>query len=265
MEYVKRIANVDKRKRRDAILSILSEHNIPFKLYGQIKNKHYTENIVVTVNPRKKRYVIGAHYDNVEGSIAAVDNASGVSVLLRLIFAVYSSTDKAIDFVFFDREEYDDRGSEAYVESVGKDNIIAMLNLDPCGYGDTIAVHKMYRGNDELLDKLFSAKVCSGLAIKMVDFMPNGDHMSFYGNGIKTVTVSAMSKELAECFNKIAAYCSFDNGYSGDTIPQNLIDEFMNSYDMTTFHNGKNDKLETVSQKIMDSLVQYLTGVFLSH
>ena len=105
MEYVKRIANVDKRKRRDAILSILSEHNIPFKLYGQIKNKHYTENIVVMVNPRKKRYVIGAHYDNVEGSIAAVDNASGVSVLLRLIFAVYSSTDKAIDFVFFDREE----------------------------------------------------------------------------------------------------------------------------------------------------------------
>lgn len=262
MEYVRRIANVDKRKRCDAILSILSEHNIPYKHYGQIQNKHYTENIVVTVNPRKKRYVIGAHYDNVEGSIAAVDNASGVSVLLRLIFAVYDSTDRAIDFVFFDREEYDDRGSEAYVESVGKDNIIAMLNLDPCGYGNTIAVHKMYSGNDELLDKLFNEKLCLEFPVKMVDFMPNGDHMTFYGNNIKTVTVSTVSNELAECFDKIAVYCSFNNGYSGDTIPQKLIDEFMGSYDMTTFHNGKNDTIETVSQKIMDSLVQYLISMF---
>ncbi len=83
MKYVRQIANVDKIKRRDAVLSILSEHKIPFKLCGQMQNKHYTENIVVTVNPAEKRYVIGAHYDNVEGSIGAVDNASGVSVLLN--------------------------------------------------------------------------------------------------------------------------------------------------------------------------------------
>lgn len=258
MKYVRQIANVDKIKRRDAVLSILSEHKIPFKLCGQMQNKHYTENIVVTVNPAEKRYVIGAHYDNVEGSIGAVDNASGVSVLLKLIFALYNSTDRAIDFVFFDREEYEDRGSEAYVESVGKDNIIAMLNLDPCGFGDIIAVHKMYGDNDEWFDRLFSEKLFAEFPIKKVDFMPNGDHITFYGNNIKTVTISAVSEDLAECFDKIAAYCSLSNGYSGDTIPQELVNEFMNVYDMTTFHNGINDKMETVSQEIMDNISQYL-------
>ena len=37
-----------------------------------------------------------------------------------------------------------------------------------------------------------------------------------------------------------------------------LVNEFMNVYDMTTFHNGINDKMETVSQEIMDNISQYL-------
>lgn len=166
MKYVKQIANTDKEKRRNAILNILSENKINYKLYGQIQNKHFTENIVVSINPKKRRYVIGAHYDNVYKSIGAVDNASGVSVMLKLLFALYNNTDKSIDFVFFDREEYEDRGSEAYINSVGKENIIAMLNLDPCGFGNVIAVHKMYDGAEKWFDNLFDDKLTKDFPIK---------------------------------------------------------------------------------------------------
>lgn len=255
MKYVKKIADVNKQKRRDAILSILAEHKIPFRLCGQQQNKHFTENIIVSVNPQKQRYVIGAHYDNVEGSIGAVDNASGVSTVLKLLFALYGNTDKPVDFVFFDREEYEDRGSEAYVNSVGKENIIAMLNLDPCGFGDTIAIHKMYDKNVNWFDNLFDKKHFLDFPLTKINFTPNGDHYTFFGNNIPTIEICTVSEKLAICFNKIAPYRECGE------VPKELYDEFLESYDMTTFHNGENDKLETVSQTIMDSLTQYLINV----
>lgn len=258
MKYVKQIANTNRQKRRDAILNILSENKINYKLYGQKQNNHFTENIVVSINPKKRRYVIGAHYDNVNESIGAVDNASGVSVMLKLLFALYNNTEKSIDFVFFDREEYEDRGSEAYINSVGKENIIAMLNLDPCGFGDVIAVHKMYNGTEKWLDSLFDDKLTECFPIKKVGFTPNGDHMTFSGNGVPTVEICTVSKALAECFEKISKYAPTENNKSQNSVPQELIDEFLNSYDLTTFHNGKNDKLETVSESIMSTLEKYL-------
>lgn len=258
MEYVKKIANADKKMRRDAVLDILREHNIPYRMYGETQGSHYTENIIVSLNPQKRRYVIGAHYDNVEGSIGAVDNASGVSVLLRLLFALYGKTDRPVDFVFFDREEYEDRGSETYVNAVGREHIIAMLNLDPCGYGDTIAVHKMSEESVEWLDALCDDRLIREFPVKPVDFMPNGDHMTFYGNQIPTFAISTVSGSLADCLNEISKYGTYGDADAAARIPQKVMEDFMNAYDMTTFHNGENDKLETVSQEIMDALYQYL-------
>lgn len=258
MNYVKQIANANKQKRRDAILSILSENKINYKLYGQMQNNHFTENIVVSVNPKKRRYVIGAHYDNVDKSIGAVDNASGVSVMLKLLFTLYNNTKNSIDFVFFDREEYEDRGSESYINSVGKENIIAMLNLDPCGFGDVIAVHKMYDSAEKWFDNLFNEKLTACFPIKKVGFTPNGDHMTFSGNGVPTVEICTVSKDLAECFEEISQYAPTANINSQNSVPQKLIDRFLNSYDLTTFHNGENDKLETVSEEIMSILEEYL-------
>lgn len=258
MNYVKQIADTNRQKRRDAVLSILSANQINYSLYGQMQNQHFTENIVVSINPQKKRYVIGAHYDNVDNSIGAVDNASGVSVLLNLLLALYKTTDKSIDFVFFDREEYEDRGSEAYVNAVGKENILAMLNLDPCGFGDTIAVHKMYDGTQTWFDQLLDENHTAGFPVKTVGFTPNGDHMTFSGNGIPTVEICTVSRELAECFEKISRFAPTAGESPQNSVPSYLIEKFSSAYDLTTFHNGENDKLETVSEEIMSALEKYL-------
>ncbi len=253
MKFVRQIANKEKGKRRNAILTILHENKIPYNMYKIMQNEHLTENIVVSVNPEKRRYVIGAHYDNVKDSIGAVDNASGVSILIKLLLNLHSNTEKPIDFVFFDREEYEDRGSEAYLNAIGKDNIIAMLNLDPCGYGEVIAVHKMYKGSAAWFDIIFDEKLFKQFPVEKVNFTPNGDHMTFYGNGVPTVEICTMSRKLLNCFNELADYQCTDN-----KPPQELVDKVINSYDFTTFHNGENDKIETVSQNIMDKLLNYL-------
>lgn len=118
--YVERIAHREKDRRRDAILDILREEEIPFSLRRIKENEHWTENIVISFPPFTRRLALGAHYDNVEGSAAANDNASGVSILIRLTKYLLETGKTNIEIVFFDREEYGDHGGSAYIQETGE-------------------------------------------------------------------------------------------------------------------------------------------------
>jgi hypothetical protein len=76
-------------------------------------------------------YVLGAHYDTVEGSPGAWDNGSGVAGILEsarvLSQHVFEGT---IVFIAFDREEQSSYGSAAYVNDHIEDRIHGMINLD---------------------------------------------------------------------------------------------------------------------------------------
>ncbi len=66
-------------------------------------------------DPAKGHLIVAAHYDTVEGSPGADDNATGVAVTLELarLFA-QQPTPMGIRFVFFDAEENQLKGSTAY-------------------------------------------------------------------------------------------------------------------------------------------------------
>jgi hypothetical protein len=99
----------------------------------------------------KNEYVvIGAHLDHV-GSQAGLlfpganDNASGSAGVLEIAkaFSFYKTKPKrSIIFVLFASEEQGLFGSKHFVENlkVPKEKIVAMLNLDCIGYGDSIQV-----------------------------------------------------------------------------------------------------------------------------
>lgn len=99
----------------------------------------------------KNEYVvIGAHLDHV-GSQAGLlfpganDNASGSAGVLEIAKAFVSDKAKpkrSIIFVLFSAEEQGLFGSKHFVENlkVPKEKIVAMLNLDCIGYGDSIQV-----------------------------------------------------------------------------------------------------------------------------
>jgi aminopeptidase YwaD len=98
-----------------------------------------------TDNPEGKRVIVGAHYDGVD-TPAANDNASGAAVILEMAKAL---TDQKIAlpydiaFVSFGAEEIGLVGSEQYVYNLSreeKDSVIAMLNFDMVGVGDTFDI-----------------------------------------------------------------------------------------------------------------------------
>ncbi|MBA7671641.1 Bacterial leucyl aminopeptidase [subsurface metagenome] len=86
--------------------------------------------------------IIGAHYDTVEGSPGANDNASGVAALLAIARAFARvKTSRTVRFVFFTNEEppfftTGEMGSLVYAKECRKhnDNVVAMLCLETIGY-----------------------------------------------------------------------------------------------------------------------------------
>ncbi len=96
--------------------------------------------------------IVGAHYDSVEGSPGADDNASGVAVLLELSRRFRGTTnDRTVRFVAFTNEEPPffmsaDQGSRVYARAVRERNeaIPLMISLEMLGYYDTAPGSQRY-------------------------------------------------------------------------------------------------------------------------
>jgi len=103
--------------------------------------------------------VVSAHYDSMPGTTGAVDDASGVAMVLSLAQAVaVAKTDTEIRFVCFSGEEEVSKGSEYYVSTLSdseKQRMIGDIQLDMLGHanGETIKVCTV-DGNPTLLGQM---------------------------------------------------------------------------------------------------------------
>src|SRR5262249_28098602 len=134
LDDLRRLAVADQTARRDAVLALLREIDVPFTLSRQRLGPHRPENIAVAFQQQVgPRLVVGAHYDSVPGSTGANDNGAGVVVLLCWLRQALAHPPRIpLEVVFFDLEERGQLGSRAYLEQVGSDNVLAMINLDIC-------------------------------------------------------------------------------------------------------------------------------------
>ena len=117
--------------------------------------------------------LIGAHYDTVQGSPGANDNASGVAALLEIARRLAGKRPaRTLRFVAFVNEEpplfySQEMGSRVYARRARErgDNIVAMLALETIGYYDNA------EGSQHYPLPLYSL------------FYPNtGDYIAFIGN-----------------------------------------------------------------------------------
>lgn len=74
--------------------------------------------IVEATSPNAPYVVVGAHYDTVPESPGAIDNASGVALVYALAQKLSQLDERHLNFilVFFDQEEDDEVGSQAFAE-----------------------------------------------------------------------------------------------------------------------------------------------------
>ena len=74
LDYLKGIAVSNQVARRNAVLESLRNIGCPFMVCRDQVGVYWAENIVVRFGEGKRKLVIGAHYDSVEGSSGANDN-----------------------------------------------------------------------------------------------------------------------------------------------------------------------------------------------
>lgn len=252
MKYIERIAKVNQLDRKQAIMAILNEMGVKFDLQNARVGEHNVENILVSCNPSDKRLVIGAHYDSVDGSTGSNDNASGCSVLLHTIEQL-KNTKHSIDFVFFDREEYIDHGSEAYLSIVGKENISAMINLDMCGYGDTVVVSDKGNVGNSAFYNVLDKKILDQHAVTVVGFLPNGDDDRFVECDIPNISVCTLYSKDIEFFQYVSKQIE-----EGNELTMDDQERFMSLDVVSTMHLGKNDNISSCTQCAIDKVTHWL-------
>ncbi|HEY1405369.1 MAG TPA: M28 family peptidase [Spirochaetota bacterium] len=219
------------QKSRQYIASKFIEYGTkPIEETYHHEGKEYA-NILVEI-PGKRRgcdevLIVGAHYDTVEGSCGANDNATGIAALLE-IYRILSRHryKRTIRFVAFTLEEPPHFNSESMGSIIHstrcakrKDRISMMISLDMLGFaglfvkqeypsedmrnrypatGDFLAVaslpsHAQYAFT---FKKIFnkhgggSARIHDFVAPASVQGINSSDHMSFHKFGIPSILVS---------------------------------------------------------------------------
>jgi hypothetical protein len=138
LETVLRQAGLEVR-RQEVVVGGRSVHNLEVERRGQTR----PDEIVV----------VGAHYDSVDGSPGADDNATGVAATLEIAgrLAAGPAPDRTVRCVLFVNEEpphfqTEDMGSLAYARACRArgDAIVAMLSIETLGYYDDAPGSQQY-------------------------------------------------------------------------------------------------------------------------
>lgn len=242
-----RITSADSEIRRTELLAVLREINAPFTHLRQQTGNLWPENIIISFGNSVPRYVIGAHYDSVHGSTGANDNGTGVCILLALVeyFLQYPPV-FGLDCVFFDLEEVGLVGSQTYVSQVIASTIEVMINLDICGFGDTIAAALSQSAQHTFLEQTLNAIYQSEQhPLRIIEQMPPGDDVSFDRAGIPTVSVCAIPECDIENLIDIARCIQLQ-------IPPGAMPTIME-----TMHNSSRDTIEVVEVGTMQRVFEF--------
>lgn len=180
---------VEKEEHITGNLTIEGAHN-------EVKT---SQNIVVTKlaeNEGTDLVIVGAHYDSVEDSPGASDNASGTAVLLEIAKAIKDiKNENEVKLVFFGAEEIGMLGSRNYVNEMNGNDIdrtIAMLNMDMVGSADAgnLSIFTVDGDKNEATET--SSRVYNDLfdAKLLLDATDRSDHAAFHEAGIDAALLS---------------------------------------------------------------------------
>lgn len=141
----------------------------------------------------EERIVITAHIDTKIGTPGAIDNGTGVAIVLLLADVLSDYNEHPIELVIFNGEDYYGApGQVRYVEqNRGRfDKILLNINIDGAGYKEGLSAFSPFELPDEIRDALH--KMLSD-SPELVEGLPwyQGDHSLFLQNGCPAIAVSS--------------------------------------------------------------------------
>jgi len=161
-----------------------------------------SRNIIASVRGTREGFVmiVGSHYDSAAEKKGAVDNGSGVGVVLELARVFYGlKLEPTIKFVFFGsnapgRGDVEERlnGSRRYVELLGsmeKRDVVGMISIDQVAQGENMALRTREAGLQRLKAKLETFATEHEISTTSLKATNDSDNMPFEDAGIPAVWV----------------------------------------------------------------------------
>lgn len=169
----------------------------------------------VAGDPGDPLLLLGAHADRVEPGEGAVDNASGVAVVLALAERLRERplAGHRVAVAFWDLEERGLLGAQAYVAGGGEQPAL-YVNFDVFGWGDTL-----WMMAPELSDRLVAAggvaAESAGMGFSATsEHYPPTDHLAFLRAGWPAVSFSLLDADEVDPLETIV------RGQQPDRIPR---------------------------------------------
>lgn len=152
------------------------------------------ENVIATLGNGERKICFSAHIDTKEGTPGALDNASGVTVLLALADKLSSlELPYRVEFVLFNGEDYySNPGEMTYMASYlsKPEKYVYAYNIDGVGVKDQKISYSLYECPKEFVRGIEeAAKEFQG--IEEIEPWPQGDHTLFAVSGIPAVAITS--------------------------------------------------------------------------
>ncbi|MDD6716266.1 MAG: M28 family peptidase [Firmicutes bacterium] len=261
----------DPDKRREAVEEILRKEQIPFTIQEDAPSEKFPRGIrnylfhtggKINAAPdcagTRTKYLFTAHYDAYPGSTGANDNAAAACILIDLYQELLERHIPAW-FAFFDGEENGHLGSKLYCDCMEPEDPKAAVNLDLCGFGDTIVLNAA--GAE--LSKAFYPFCCReslrSSGAQKVKFLPESDDVILRKGHLPTLSVSVVPRWDLQYLKSLSA---MGEGLLGRSPEFKMIISSMEV--CSTMHGGYRDNEEAVNpdnmRKVLDFLIRVVTG-----
>lgn len=152
-------------------------------------------NVIALFNPAaQKKIVLTAHIDAKDGSPGALDNGTGVVILLLLAELLQDYQGRhGIELVAVNGEDYYGAPGEVAYLKENEDllqNILININFDGVGYKHGVTEFSLY-GCENGLASLLRSSLSAPKGICEGESWPQGDHMIFVQQGIPAIAFTS--------------------------------------------------------------------------
>ena len=190
--------------------------------------------------------------------IGANDNAAALCILIDLAKDLKEKGHPA-RFAFFDGEETGCSGSRLYVSCLDsqdhrRQDLTGVVNLDVCGFGDTIAICGKGNENKPVFRPFCQKLLLDRYNAQVLKYLPKSDEASFAGSRIPALSLCAIPRWDIQYLKAMATY---GDGFLGRP-PE--FDMMMGQMEVsTTMHGGYRDHPDYVESEAMSQIYGYLS------
>lgn len=253
--HLERLSQKDPDSRQTALSEILLEEGLNFTLQEEdasMGNPRGIRNYLVSPWNSGPSFLFCAHYDAVPGSSGANDNAAALCILIDLAKKL-KEEDFPARFAFFDGEETGNAGSRLYATSMDRSCLTGIINLDVCGYGDTLAICGKGHEKKTVMQPFCRKELLEKYHGQVLKYLPPSDDVSFRGLHIPVLSLSMVPRWDIQYLKTLATY---GEGILGIPPEFHMIMEQMEV--SSTMHGGCRDTPEWVDPETMKQMYLYL-------